>query len=224
MKALKIFVPALLILVLGMALTIKKSKVSTTARSGRREISFRVSYTVDKNATVPEHFADTLKRAQELLGKVFSSSDFKLEMLKQQYNDSAYSKSKKACFQTVYDPKTGHIPGQAVYDNLLANSTVDLAITIKNNGDKRGTMGSSNACVNKITTYDYWLTEKEGLSIRLARHIAHEFTHIRGYRHDNKVPKAYQWGRKLTEDPAYGVGSIVGDILTKWDKAGLLGQ
>ena len=221
MKALKIFLSALLIVVLGMALTTKKHKVST-AISGRRSISFRVSYTVDKNATVPEHFADTLKRAQELLSRVFSSSEFKDEMLKQQYNDSAYSKSKKACFATVYDHKTGHIPGQAVYDNLLANPTVDLAITIKNNGDKKGTMGSSNACVNKITTYDYWLREKDGLALRLARHIAHEFTHIRGYRHDNKVPEAYKWGRKLTEDPAYGVGSIVGDILTKWDRAGLL--
>ena len=192
-----------------------------TKRSGQK-IAINVSYTVEKNATVPEHFADTLKKAQELLSQVFSSLEFKDELYKQSYSDSAYSKSKKACFNVAYDPNTGRINGKAVYDNLLANATVELVINVKNNGDKEGTMGSSNACSNKITTYDYWLTEKEGMSIRLARHIAHEFTHIRGYRHDTKVAKQFKWGKKTTEDPAYGVGSIVGEILAKWSKAGLI--
>ncbi len=179
-----------------------------------KEVSFNLSYTVDQGATVPTHFADTLKKAQQLLNQVFSSVEFKERLSKQSYSDSAYSKSKKACFNTIYDPKTGRIPGVAVYDNLLVDQKIDLVITIKNNGNKKGTMGSSNACIYKITTYDYWLTEKVGLSMRLARHIAHEFTHIRGFRHDNKVPKPYKWGHKTSEDPAYGVGEIVGRILT----------
>ncbi|WP_199120961.1 hypothetical protein [Pedobacter sp. ASV28] len=186
------------------------------------EVRFDIKFKVENGAKVPDHFADTLKKAQELLNKVFYSKEFKEELYKQSYNDSAYSKSKKGCFETVYDSKNGRIAGKAVYDNLIANKNINLLITIKNNGDKKGTMGSSNACIDKITTYDYWLVEKEGLSQRLARHIAHEFTHIRGYRHDNKVDKAYKWGKKTNEDPAYGVGSIVGDILSAWSKKGLI--
>ena len=212
MKALRIVIPIIIVSCLGMAFDVDKNK-DAQANSEGRNISFRLSYVVEKSASVPIHFSDTLKRAEELLKKVFSSDEFKQEMFKQSYNDSAYSKSKKACFDLVYDAKSGRIPGEAVYNNLLASDKVDLAITIKNNGDKRRTMGSSSACVYKITTFDYWLSEKQGMSIRLARHIAHEYTHIRGYRHDNNVPKAYKWGRKLNEDPAYGVGSIVGNIL-----------
>ncbi|WP_461789787.1 hypothetical protein [Pedobacter sp.] len=185
-------------------------------------IRFKISFTVDEKATVPSQFADTLKKAEQLLSKVFSSSEFKEAMYKQNYNDSAYSKSKKKCFDIVFDQSTGRIPGKAVYDNLLADNEINLVINIKNNGDKKGTMGSSNACNYSITTYDYWLVEKGELAQRLARHIAHEFTHVRGYRHDNKVEKAYKWGHKPEEDPAYGVGSVVGEILRDWSKKGII--
>lgn len=189
---------------------------------GVTDFNLKVSFTLAKDASVPMHFADTLEKAQKLLNLVFSSREFKEMMFKQSYHDSAYSKSKKACFETIYDVKTGRISGESVYHNLLADKSVALLINIKNNGDKKTTMGSSNACSNNITTYDYWLVEGGALAQRLARHIAHEFTHVRGYRHDSKVAKAYKWGHDVKEDPAYSVGSIVGEILTKWAKKGLI--
>lgn len=186
------------------------------------DFNLKVSFVLDRDAKVVPHFADTLKKAQDLLNKVFSSSEFKEIMYQQSYNDSAYSKTKKDCFNRIYDAQTGRISGKAVYDNLLMERQVSLLITIRNNGLKKGTMGLSNACVNRITTYDYWLVEQDKLAQRLARHIAHEFTHIRGYRHDSRVSKEFKWGRKLNEDPAYGVGSIVGDILNRWAKNGII--
>jgi len=186
------------------------------------DFKLSVSYTVEEGAKVPEGFADTVKKAQTLLAKVFCSKEFKDALFKQSYNDSAYSKSKKACFLTVYDEKTGRISGESVYQNLLKDKEVKLLINVKNNGDKKGTMGASYACSYQFTTYDYWLKEKGELARRLARHIAHEFTHIRGYRHDNKVPKEFKWGRDVKEDPAYGVGNIVGEILTAWGKKSLI--
>ena len=186
------------------------------------EFNLNVSYTVEDGAKVPTGFADTVKKAQVLLAKVFRSKEFKEALFKQSYNDSAYSKTKKACFLTIYDEKTGRISGEAVYQNLLKEKDVKLLINVKNNGDKKGTMGASFACNHQFTTYDYWLQEKGELARRLARHIAHEFTHIRGYRHDNKVPKEFKWGREVKEDPAYGIGSIVGEILTAWSKKSLI--
>lgn len=186
------------------------------------DFTFSVSYTVEDGAKVPEGFADTLKKAQLLLAKVFRSKEFKEALFKQSYNDSAYSKSKKACFLTVYDEKNGRISGASVYQNLLKEKEVRLLINIKNNGEKKVTMGASYACNYQFTTYDYWLQEKGELARRLARHIAHEFTHIRGYRHDNKVEKEFKWGRDVKEDPAYGVGNIVGEILTAWGKKSLI--
>jgi hypothetical protein len=208
----------LLIVLALLAINIFATKPNHKAK----EFKLTASFVLNKDASVPANFADTLKKAQELLSKVFSSDEFKDIMYKQSYNDSSYSKTKSGCFDKVYDTKSGRVSGKAVYDNLMMDGNVSLLITIKNNGTKKGTMGSSNACINKITTYDYWLVEKPGLAQRLARHIAHEFTHIRGYRHDNRVPKEYKWGRKLNEDPAYGVGSIVGEILTRWTKQGLI--
>ncbi|WP_113638074.1 hypothetical protein [Nubsella zeaxanthinifaciens] len=207
----------LLVILALVAINIFAEKPSVVA-----DIRFKISFNVDEKATVPSHFADTLRKAEQLLSRVFSSADFKEALYKQNYNDSAYSKSKKKCFEVVYDQTTGRIPGKAVYDNLLADKEVNLTINIKNNGDKKGTMGSSNACSYSITTYDYWLVENGELAQRLARHIAHEFTHVRGFRHDNKVDKAYKWGRKTEEDPAYGVGNIVGEILKMWSKKGMI--
>lgn len=195
-----------------------KSKKQTDTAN----FKLNVSYKVEEGAKVPEGFADTIKKAQFLLEKVFNSNEFKNALFKQSYNDSAYSKSKKACFLTVYDEKTGRITGETVYQNLLKEKEVKLLINIRNNGDKKGTMGASYACNYQFTTYDYWLQEKGELARRLARHIAHEFTHIRGYRHDNKVPKPFKWGRNIKEDPAYGIGNIVGEILATWGKKSLI--
>ncbi|MFN0292570.1 hypothetical protein [Pedobacter helvus] len=189
-----------------------------------KETAFKlnVSLTVSEGAQVPKHFADTLLKAQQLLSKVFSSAEFKEIMSQKSFSDSAYSKSKKKCFDVIYDPETGRISGKAVYDNLLKENNVSLSMVIKNNGDKQTTMGFAGACSYKITTYDFWLVEGGALSQRLARHIAHEFTHIRGYRHDNLVPKAHKWGLNTKEDPALGVGSVVGEILTRWAKFGII--
>ena len=217
-----IFLSSILIFILQLSAAKPKMADADSVKKPEDPIVITVNYTVEKGATVPEHFADTLKKAQTLLSKVFSSKEFKAAMYKQSFNDSAYSKSKKACFEKLYDPKNGKLTGELVYANLLANPVIDLSITIKNNGDKKTTMGLSYPCVSKFTTFDYWLVTDTELARRLARHIAHEFTHIRGYRHDNNVPDKYKWGRDVEEDPAYGVGSIVGEILTNWSKKGMI--
>ncbi len=215
----------LLLLIVLALLAINIFAIPSSGHSKQTDIAdfkLSVSYTVEEGAKVPEGFADTVKKAQMLLAKVFRSKEFKEALFKQSYNDSAYSKSKKACFLVVYDEKTGRISGEAVYQNLLKEKEVKLHINVKNNGDKKGTLGASYACNYQFTTYDYWLQEKGELARRLARHIAHEFTHIRGYRHDNKVPTPFKWGRDVEEDPAYGVGNIVGEILTAWSKKSLI--
>lgn len=195
---------------------------TTTKKIEKRAFKLNVSLTVSEGAQVPKHFADTLIKAQQLLSKVFSSAEFKEIMCQKSFSDSSYSRSKKKCFDVIYDPETGRISGKAVYDNLLKENNVSLSMVIKNNGDKQTTMGFAGACSYKITTYDFWLVEGGALSQRLARHIAHEFTHIRGYRHDNLVPKAHKWGLNTKEDPALGVGSVVGEILTRWAKFGII--
>lgn len=212
----------LLIILALLAANIFAVPSSNGLKKQTAEFSLDVSYTVNEDATVPQSFADTLKKAQQLLEKVFRSKEFRAAMFKQSYHDSAYSKSKMACFPMVYDPKTGRISGASVYQNLLKEKEVKLFINIKNNGPKRTTMGASYACNYKFTTYDFWLQEKGELARRLARHIAHEFTHIKGYRHDNKVSARFKWGRDVKEDPAYGVGNIVGEILTEWSKKSII--
>jgi len=184
-----------------------------------KDINLTINYTVVAGAVLPPTFADTVKKAQDLLTKVFSSKDFRDELYKRNFHDSAYSKSTSNCFSKVYGGTVAgrSIGGKAVYDNLLPNSVFSIGISIRNNGDNTTTLGSASACGSRITTNDYWLkiTEKK-LAFRLARHWAHEYTHIRGYRHDTNVPDAFQWGSDVNKDPAYGVGDVVGDVLDKW--------
>lgn len=184
-----------------------------------KETTVLVEIAVANGATVPSGFADTVKKAQDLLARVFSSSDFKDELYKMNFSDSAYSKTTSPCFNRVYGgilPKRS-IAGKSVYDNLLYKSSLEINVNIKNNGSNTTTMGSASVCGSAITTNDYWLKlSEQKLAYRLARHWAHEYTHIRGYRHDSNVPTAFKWGNNPELDPAYGVGEVVGQILDKW--------
>jgi hypothetical protein len=190
-----------------------------------KDVKLTLNYTLSSGGAVPASFPDTFKRAQELLAQVFSSKDFRDELYKRNFHDSAYSKSSSTCFSKAYGgPEVGKkIAGKSVYDNLLANNSISITINIKNNGTNTTTMGSAAACAYRITTYDYWLKLSEKrLAQRMARHFAHEFTHIRGYRHDSNVPSGYKWGSSVTKDPAYGVGDVVGTVLDKWTEAGII--
>lgn len=190
-----------------------------------KDVKLSLSYTATSDATLPLTFADTVKKTQELLNKVFASKDFRDELYRRNFHDSAYTKSTSTCFNRVYGSTvTGRsIAGQSVYDNLLPNTTLNIAVSIRKNGDNTTTLGSASACGSRITTNDYWLKLSEKrLAQRLARHWAHEYTHIRGYRHDSNVPSGYKWGSDVNKDPAYGVGDVVGVVLDKWTAAGII--
>jgi len=205
-------------------LSCKKSKTDEESNI-ERDIKLTLTYTTSADALVPATFADTVKRVQELLTKVFSSKDFKDELYKRNFHDSAYSKSTATCFNRIYGGtvKGRSIAGKAVYDNLLPNTAFSIAVTIRNNGTNTTTLGSASACGSRITTNDYWLKLSEKrLAHRLARHWAHEYTHIKGYRHDTNVAAGYEWGSDVNKDPAYGVGDVVGVVLEKWLAEGVI--
>gem|GEM_PF-1253604 len=184
-------------------------------------VRFKFNLTTSGNVKLPAHFSDTLARVNYLLNKIYSSQEFKDSLYAHTFNDSSYSKVKNPCFKKLINNETQRIDGSVVYDNLVADTLINLDLLVQETLKKTGTQGFSNACKYKITSNDYWMGGDQALTYRYVRHIAHEFTHIRGYRHDNRVEKPYKWGKKPTEDPAYGVGLIVGHILERWSKEGI---
>lgn len=183
-------------------------------------VKFIITPKVDKATQLPEGFADTLVKVERILSKIFSSDELRVALAKKDFPDSSFSKSKKGCFQALYD-SNGRVSGLGLYQNLTQKQAVELEWVIKPYPKgKTSTMGFSNACVDRITSYDYWIKDGQFLSLRMVRHLAHEFTHIVGYRHASKVPEAYKWTKK--EDPAYVLGGIVGDIMLDWIKKGAL--
>lgn len=203
----------------------KKNKETEEETTVVKDVKLALTYSVTSDANLPTTFADTVKRVQDLLARVLSSKDFKDELYKRNFHDSAYSKSTSTCFNRIYGGtvKGRSIAGKAVYDNLLPSNSLAIAVSIRNNGTNTTTLGSASACGSKITTNDYWLKLSEKrLAHRLARHWAHEYTHIRGYRHDSNVATGYEWGSDVNKDPAYGVGDVVGVVLDKWLAAGII--
>lgn len=186
-----------------------------------KDIKLSVTYTVATDATVPPKLEDTVKKAKELLIKVFSSKDFRDELYKRNFSDSAYSTMKNPCFNKVYGGtiKGRSIAGKSVYDNLFPFNDLNFKVNIRKNGNNTTTMGSASICGSTIYTNDYWLKVSEKkLAYRLARHWAHEYTHIRGYRHSSDaIPAAYRWSSSdVDRDPAVGVGDVVGTVLDRW--------
>lgn len=191
-----------------------------------KDVKVTITYNVASDASVPDSFGDTVKKTEALLAIVLSSKDFRDELYKRNFADSAYGTMKNPCFNKVYGGTVAgcSIAGKAVYDNLFPATTINLTINIRNNGDNVTELGSAANCGSAIRTNDYWLklNEKQ-LAYRLAKHWAHEYTHIRGYRHDTNVPVAYKWGNTNPEkDPAVGVHTIVGIVLDKWIAAKLI--
>jgi len=186
------------------------------------EVHFKFNLETKGSVKLPENFQDTLAKVNMLLDMVFSSKEFKDSLYTHSFNDSTFSKMKKPCFKKEINEETHRIDGSNVYENLTSDKNINLDLVIQETLKKTTTQGFSNACRFKITSNDYWMGSDQPLAFRYCRHIAHEFTHIRGYRHDNNVDKPYKWGRSANEDPAYGVGKIVGNILTRWSRAGLI--
>jgi len=186
-----------------------------------KEVKLTFKVNVADNVDLPEGFADTLKKAEEILSKILSSEDFKQALSKRSFADSAFSKTKKTCFERIYD-ENGRVSGLGVYENITRNPNVEIEWVIKKykDGQKTSVMGYSTFCVNKITSHDYWIKNGQYLSLRFVRHLAHEYTHVCGYKHDKLLPKEHKF--KKGDDPAMGVGGIVGDIMLDWTKRGLL--
>ncbi len=181
-----------------------------------RDIKLTITYTKSPLSTLPIGFQDTVSKTQDLLTRIFSSKDFRDELYQRNFADSAYSNTKSPCFNRVYGGTVveRRISGKAVYDNLLPNNVFSIPIYIQKTAGT-GTLGFAYVCNSTITTNDYWLTTGKRLSHSLARHWAHEYTHTRGYVHG-------KWGSSVNVDPAYGVGNVVGIVLTKWLAAGII--
>jgi len=186
-----------------------------------KEVKFSVKVNVADNVILPVGFADTLKKAEEILSLILSSEDFKKELSKRSFADSAFSKTKKACFERIYDAD-GRVSGKGVYENITRNPNVEIEWIIKKykDGEKTSVMGFASFCVNKITSHDYWIKGGQHLSLRFVRHLAHEYTHVCGYKHDKLLPKEHKF--KKGDDPAMGVGGIVGEIMLDWTKKGII--
>jgi hypothetical protein len=186
-----------------------------------KQVKFSVKVNVADNVILPEGFADTLKKAEDILSKILSSEEFKKELSKRSFADSAFSRTKKACFERIYDEK-GRVSGLGVYENITRNPNIEIEWVIKKykDGEKTSVMGFATFCVNKITSHDYWIKNGQHLSLRFVRHLAHEYTHVCGYKHDKLLPKEHKF--KKGDDPAMGVGGIVGDIMLDWTKKGLI--
>lgn len=208
---------------LGLAFTSFKNKLANNDDKIKIAKEVKITFTVNAadNVELPEGFADTLKKAEEILSKILSSEDFKQALMKRSFADSAFSKTKKTCFERIYD-ENGRVSGKGVYENITRNPNIQIEWVIKKykDGQKTSVMGFSTFCVNKITSHDYWIKNGQYLSLRFVRHLAHEYTHICGYKHDKLLPKEHKF--KKGDDPAMGVGGIVGDIMLDWTKRGLL--
>jgi hypothetical protein len=184
-------------------------------------VKMRFIPNVAENVVLPIGFADTLKKAEELFNLIINSEDFKVALEKRSFADSAFTKSKRNCFERIYD-QSGRVSGLGVYQNLTRHKNVEIEWVIKKykNGEKTSVMGFASYCVNRITSHDYWIKNGQYLSYRFVRHLAHEYTHVVGYRHDKALPKEHKFAKG--DDPAMGVGGIVGDIMIDWTKRGVI--
>ena len=186
-----------------------------------KAVRFSVKVNAAADVVLQEGFADTLKKAEQILSKILSSEDFKQALAKRSFADSAFSKTKKTCFERIYE-ENGRVSGRGVYENITRNPNIQIEWVIKKykNGEKTSVMGYSTFCVDKITSHDYWIKNDQYLSLRFVRHLAHEYTHVCGYKHDKLLPKEHKF--KKGDDPAMGVGGIVGEIMLNWTKRGLI--
>lgn len=214
---------ALTLVVLGLFMLsfVKRKEATDDKIKIAKEVKLTFKVNVADNVILPEGFADTLKKAEAILSKILSSEDFKEALSKRSFADSAFSKSKKDCFERIYD-EDGRVSGKGVYENITRNRNVEIEWVIRKykDGEKTSVMGFASFCINKITSNDYWIKNGQYLSLRFVRHLAHEYTHVCGYKHDKLLPKEHKF--KKGDDPAMGVGGIVGDIMLDWSKKGLI--
>lgn len=211
----------LLVLVLLFASFKNKFASSDDKIKIAKEVKINFKVKAADNVELPEGFTDTLKKAEQILSKILSSEDFKQELSRRSFADSAFSKTKRSCFERIYD-ENGRVSGKGVYENITRNPNIEIEWIIKKykDGEKTSVMGFSTFCINKITSHDYWIKNGEYLSLRFVRHLAHEYTHVCGYKHDKLLPKEHKF--KKGDDPAMGVGGIVGEIMLNWTKRGLI--
>lgn len=217
------FVFSCFFLILGLVFVAFKGNVAKSDDKIKiaKEMKVSLRVNVADDVELPEGFADTLKKAEEILSKIFSSEDFKQALSSRSFADSAFSKTKRGCFERIYD-ENGRVSGRGVYENITRNPNIEIEWVIKKykNGQKTSVMGFATFCINKITSHDYWIKNGQYLSLRFVRHLAHEYTHVCGYKHDKLLPKEHKF--KKGDDPAMGVGGIVGSIMLDWTKRGLI--
>jgi hypothetical protein len=184
-------------------------------KESKRSVVFRLGRFEQTEALAATPFRDTVLMAFELLSKVFSSKAFKDSLT--HYTFVCSNSRKKPCENIPQleprkcDSISGCIPGLTVYKDLTADSVINLSITLKDPVKKSGTIGFSNCCEYKITTYAWWVTSRKNVIESYAVHLAHEYAHVVGYVHNKKM-------HVKSEDVAYRIGGIVRHIIEQKEK------
>ncbi|NTS41924.1 hypothetical protein HRG84_13490 [Flavisolibacter sp. BT320] len=159
-----------------------------------------------------KNFKDTTKDALRIASFILSTQEFRDSLARFKFQCSNLSNKVQAGCDV-------HISGQRVYDSLSRFPDTPLNITIKpftllekakNLVDKHDQIGSSSYGTFHVTTRSWFLndvTKRWFASVKYAKHLAHEYCHIRGFYHNQS--------KKFGIDVPYTVGSLVERIIRR---------
>lgn len=164
------------------------------------------------SGTIP-NFEDSVKKTLAILSEVFSSMELKDSLSKYTFvcsNSGNYSclANRPNIHRTKCDNGLQLIKGETVYEDLVADSIVNINIDIRPSTGS-SPFGFTYVCSSTITSYDWFLKGGRVLptTIEYAVHLAHEYMHTIGYVHSDL--------HKKSEDVAYTIGGIVRNILVR---------
>ncbi len=160
------------------------------------------------------NFQDSATKALSILSDVFSTKEFKDSLLTYTFvcsNGSSNSclASKPKLHRYKCDSVLQVITGQTVYDDLTADSVVNINLQVLASSGS-SPYGYTYVCSSTIYSYDWFLKNNNRAlptTQEYAVHLAHEFTHTLGYVHSSNHTAA--------QDLTSRIGRIVRNILTK---------
>lgn len=160
------------------------------------------------------NFQDSATKALRILSGVFSSKEFRDSLVT--YNFVCSNGSTNPCLANKpqlhrykCDSVLQVIKGQTVYDDITADSVVNINLQILASSGS-SPFGYTYVCGSTIYSYDWFLKNNNRAlptTQEYAVHLAHEFTHTLGYVHSSNHTGA--------QDLTGRIGSIVRNILTK---------
>lgn len=160
------------------------------------------------------NFQDSATKALAILSDVFSTKEFKDSLLNYTFVCSNGSTNpclanKLKLHRNKCDSVLQLIKGQTVYDDLTADSVVNINLQVLASSGS-SPYGYTYVCGSTIYSYDWFLKNNNRAlptSQEYAVHLAHEFTHTLGYVHSSN--------HTVAQDLTGRIGSIVRNILTK---------